>query len=59
MMNENVIEASGTTAASWRATSKDDDLMLRYGIKSAGEVILEVQRMLRSISEPPSTRFIN
>lgn len=58
-MNENDIEISGTAAASWRATSEDDDLMLRYGMKSAGEFILEVQRMLRSISDPPSTRFIN
>jgi hypothetical protein len=28
-------------------------------MKSVGEVILEVQGMLRSISEPPSTRFMN
>ena len=36
MMKENVIEASGTAAASWRVTSEDDVLMLRYGMKSAG-----------------------
>jgi hypothetical protein len=59
MIKENVIEASGTTAASWRATSGDDDPILRYEMKSVGEVILEVQGMLRSISEPPSTRFMN
>ena len=53
------MEGSGTAAASWRATSEDDDRMLTYGMKSAGEVMLEVQSMLMSISEPPSARFMN
>jgi hypothetical protein len=58
MMFENVMEASGTAAASWQETSADKEEAWRYGRRSAEDVISDVQTMLRSISEPPSTCLI-